>query len=99
MKQTIEQAAEQYARIQCDDMYDNIGLTGADWGWETKTDFIAGINSDYNKSLIIYAQIDVLNEIKTKMSFFEIANMENTLDNLYYKILDLEEQLKQLNNG
>jgi hypothetical protein len=38
----LEEAAEKYARKQCDDMYDNEGLTGASWGWETSLDFIAG---------------------------------------------------------
>jgi len=41
-KETLEEAAEKYARKQCDDMYDNEGLTGASWGWETSLDFIAG---------------------------------------------------------
>ncbi len=41
-KETLEEAAEKYARKQCDDMYDNESLTGASWGWETSLDFIAG---------------------------------------------------------
>ena len=41
-QETLEEAAEKYARKQCDDMYDNQGLTGASWGWETSLDFIAG---------------------------------------------------------
>ena len=41
-KETLEEAAEKYARKQCDDMYDNIGLTGASWGWETALDFTNG---------------------------------------------------------
>ena len=41
-QETLEEAAEKYARKQCDDMYDNEGLTGASWGWETSLDFIAG---------------------------------------------------------
>jgi hypothetical protein len=41
-QETLEAAAEKYARKQCDDMYDNQGLTGASWGWETSLDFIAG---------------------------------------------------------
>jgi hypothetical protein len=45
MKQeTLEEAAEKYARKQCDDMYDNQGLTGASWGWETSLDFINWID-------------------------------------------------------
>ena len=43
MKQeTLEEAAEKYARKQCDDMYNNEGLTGASWGWETSLDFTEG---------------------------------------------------------
>ena len=43
MKQeTLEEAAENYARKQCDDMYDDIAPSGGSWGWETSTDFIAG---------------------------------------------------------
>ena len=43
MKQeTLEEAAEKYARKQCDDMYDDIAPSGGNWGWETSTDFIAG---------------------------------------------------------
>jgi hypothetical protein len=41
-QETLEEAAKRYARKQCDDMYDNKGLTGASWGWETSLDFIAG---------------------------------------------------------
>jgi len=41
-QETLEEAAEKYARKQCDDMYDNESLTGASWGWETSLDFIAG---------------------------------------------------------
>jgi hypothetical protein len=41
-KETLEEAAEKYARKQCDDMYDNESITGASWGWETSLDFIAG---------------------------------------------------------
>jgi hypothetical protein len=33
-QETLEAAAEKYARTQCDDMYDNESLTGASWGWE-----------------------------------------------------------------
>jgi hypothetical protein len=51
MKQeTIEEAAENYARKQCDDMYDDIAPSGGSWGWETSTDFIAGIKSEAAKN-------------------------------------------------
>ena len=42
MKETLEEAAENYARKQCDDMYDDIAPSGGSWGWETSTDFIEG---------------------------------------------------------
>ena len=41
-KETLEEAGENYARKQCDDMYDEIAPSGGSWGWETSTDFIAG---------------------------------------------------------
>ena len=41
-QQTVEEAAESYARKQCDDMYDDIAPSGGSWGWETSTDFIRG---------------------------------------------------------
>ena len=41
-QETIEEAAENYARKQCDDMYDDIAPSGGSWGWETSTDFIEG---------------------------------------------------------
>ena len=40
--ETLEEAAERYARKQCDDMYDDEGLTGANWGWEIALDFKEG---------------------------------------------------------
>ena len=51
-QETLEEAAEEYARKQCDDMYDNQGLTGASWGWETSLDFIAGAKW-YREQLIL----------------------------------------------
>lgn len=64
----------------------------------SKKDFIAGHNSKATEAKVIQAQIDVLKEIRSKMSMFEISNMENTLDNLYYKEQELEQQLKKLEN-
>jgi hypothetical protein len=58
--------------------------------------FVAGHNSKATKSKILQAQIDVLDDIRSKMSLFEVSNMENTLDNLYYKLEELKEKLKQL---
>jgi len=41
-QETLEETAENYARKQCEDMYDIEGVTGASWGWETALDFIEG---------------------------------------------------------
>ena len=57
MKETLEEAAEKYARKQCDDMYDNQGLTGAFWGWETSLDFIAGAKWQAEK---MYSEEDLI---------------------------------------
>lgn len=57
---------------------------------------IAGHNSKATQAKIIQAQIDVLKEIRNKMTMFEISNMENTLYNLHYKEQKLQQQLKQL---
>ena len=46
VKETLEEAGENYARKQCDDMYDDIAPSGSSWGWETSTDFIEGAKSD-----------------------------------------------------
>jgi hypothetical protein len=55
---TLEEAAEKYARKQCDDMYDNQGLTGASWGWETSLDFIAGAKWQAEK---MYSEEEIFN--------------------------------------
>jgi hypothetical protein len=57
-QETIEDVAEEYARKQCDDMYDDEAPTGGSWGWETKTDFIAGAKWQANK---MYSEEDMLN--------------------------------------
>jgi hypothetical protein len=67
--ETLEEAAENYARKQCDDMYDNQGLTGASWGWETSLDFIAGAKWQAEK---MYSEEEVkiiLQEFKRYLSF------------------------------
>jgi hypothetical protein len=71
MKQeTLEEVAENYARKQCDDMYDNQGLTGASWGWETSLDFIAGAKWQAEK---MYSEEDMRNA-------FDSAREFNSLD-------------------
>ena len=58
--------------------------------------FIAGATSKWIEKQKLEFAIEQLNEIKSKMSFFEISNMENTLDNLHYKIQELEQKLSEL---
>lgn len=58
--------------------------------------FIAGATSKWVEKQKLEFAIEQLNEIKSKMSFFEISNMENTLDNLHYKIQELEQKLSEL---
>jgi hypothetical protein len=62
-QETLEEAAERYARKQCDDMYDNEGLTGASWGWETSLDFIAGAKWQQEQDKKLYSEEEVLNII------------------------------------
>ena len=59
-------------------------------------DFIAGATSKYVEKQKLEFAIEQLKEIHSKMTFFEISNMENTLDNLYYKIKELEQKLSEL---
>jgi hypothetical protein len=56
-QETLEEAAEKYARKQCDDMYDNEGLTGASWGWETTLDFTEGAKWQAER---MYSEEDML---------------------------------------
>lgn len=57
---------------------------------------IIGLTSNWVEKQKLQFAIEQLDEIKSKMSFFEISNMENTLDNLYYKIQELEQKLSEL---
>lgn len=59
-------------------------------------DFIAGATSKWVEKQKLEFAIKQLKEIRSKMTFFEIANMENTLDNLYSKIQELEQKLSEL---
>lgn len=38
----LDEIAEEYARKNCEDLYEKIGITGAEWGWETASDFKFG---------------------------------------------------------
>jgi hypothetical protein len=58
--------------------------------------FIAGANSKYVQAEKLKFAIEQLEEIRDKMTLFEIENMDNTLDNLHYKIQELKQQLKEL---
>jgi hypothetical protein len=66
-QETLEEAAERYARKQCDDMYDNEGLTGASWGWETSLDFKAG--AEWQEQMM-YSEEEVLNFGKLVLDTF-----------------------------
>ena len=65
-KETLEEAAERYARKQCDDMYDNEGLTGASWGWETALDFTNGAKWQAER---MYSEEDLLSAFEAGMMF------------------------------
>lgn len=62
-------------------------------------DFIAGANSKYVKQQILQTQIDVLDNIMSRCTNYELLNMDNTLDNIYEKFQELQQELKQLQNG
>jgi radical SAM superfamily enzyme YgiQ (UPF0313 family) len=90
---TLEEAAEKYARKQCDDMYDNQGLTGASWGWETSLDFIAGAQWQQERS---YSEaINFAEWIRIKD--FQTTSKNNWigLDLQYYTTKELFEQFKK----
>lgn len=38
----VEKLAQDYAKSQCEDLHDELGKTGAEWGWETALDFKNG---------------------------------------------------------
>jgi hypothetical protein len=40
----VEKLAQDYANSQCEDLHDELGKTGAEWGWETALDFKNGFN-------------------------------------------------------
>ena len=61
-QETLEEAAENYARKQCDDMYDDIAPSGGSWGWETSTDFIEGAKWQAEK---MYSEEDLREAILT----------------------------------
>lgn len=88
---TLEQEAEEYSRNEWEDLYSQIGITGAERGWETKDDFIAGANSKWVQAEKIKAQIEILElhiEHPTKPGY----KRHDVLD----RIKSLKVQLKQL---
>jgi len=96
----LNKEAEEHAKMSVEskkhldlDLDTEIWISGASF-----CSFQEGANSKYVQAKVLQAQIDVLKEIRSKMSFFEVANMDNTLDNLYYKEQEIEQQLKQLKN-
>jgi hypothetical protein len=61
----------------------------------TEVDFIAGANSKHVQAKVLQAQIDVLKNIKIAIS----DKNPFTLYNVAHKIHELQQQLKQLENG
>ena len=88
MKKELELESEQFYPIKTDDLICSPKLV--------RDGYIAGATSKWAEKQKLEFAIEQLNEIKSKMSFFEISNMENTLDNLHYKIQDLEQKLSEL---
>jgi hypothetical protein len=85
----VNKEAEEYAKKQCDDMYNHIGLTGAEWGWETKLDFIAGHNSKATQAKILQAKIEILEGVDGEYYYSKP---------IYIMIEELKQQLKELEN-
>lgn len=54
-----------------------------------------GLTSKYVEKEKLEFAIEQLKEIRSKMTFFEISNMDNTLDNIHSKIEELEQKLKE----
>jgi hypothetical protein len=84
-KETLEEAAEKYARKQCDDMYDNEGLTGASWGWETSLDFIAGAKWQAER---MYSEDEVRNIANWAFDFYKTDEFSDSeLEDEFNRIL------------
>ena len=96
-QETIEEAAEKYARMQCEDLYDNEGLTGSNWGWETSLDFINGAKSDAAREYW-YSQFQ--EQDKNKFSKEEVIEIVEKIraTGLTAEYLILTEQFKIKNN-
>ena len=78
-QETLEEAAEKYARKQCDDIYDNQGFTGASWGWETSLDFIAGAKWQSER---MYSEEDM------KLSFETGRNFQLTGEDNFNELIE-----------
>ena len=70
-QETLEEAAEKYARKQCDDMYYNKGLTELSWGWETSFDFINGAKWQAKRMYSEEEVIDLLQEMNDWPTIFD----------------------------
>ena len=57
----VEELAKQYARKQCDDLYNKEGITGASWGWETALDFKEGFKAHQSITNKMFSLDDVEN--------------------------------------
>lgn len=92
----FELEAEKYAQTQCEDMYNDIGLTGAEWGWETKKDFIAGATSNAAKEYWYKEFEKEKLEFAIKQLYFAY-NKEKSEDNYILSIIQsLEQKLQEL---
>jgi hypothetical protein len=75
-QETLEEASEKYARKQCDDMYDNEGLTGESWGWETSLDFKEGAKWQAEK---MYSEEEVLSMLRSFDSNFNQDELKESV--------------------
>jgi hypothetical protein len=94
----INKEAEEYAKKQCDDIYNHIGLTGAEWGWETKLDFIAGHNSKATQAKVIQGQIEIIDFVN-RLKYCYNYDLHAQQEKIGEKFAYLQQQLEQLENG
>ena len=90
----LNKEAEEYSSYVND--YVPLQFGSHDYNEGYKNSFIAGTNSKYVKQQILQTQIDVLDNIMSRCTKYELLNMDNTLDNIYEKFQELQQELKQL---
>lgn len=71
----VEKLAQDYAKSQCEDLHDELGKTGAEWGWETALDFKNGFNKSIelnkNKQFTLEDVFSVVNHVLSELVKFE----------------------------